>query len=375
MTDRKNSPRFQNLLEDEERRTAQILSWLSLTAVVFLVAIGLESWHAGHEVYGQSLFLFATLVLGNLAYYRRTGNRFRQKWGLLTIVAILFAYLIASGGESNTGPLWFYVFPPLVFYLTGLRIGLMMTGGCLLFALIVFRFPSLPFVEAHYSWDFEMRFFATLLFETIFCYVLDYSRRSARNELVELAALYERAARTDELTAMSNRRDMLQHLTKEFSRYERSGHHFSAVLMDLDHFKRINDVYGHDAGDFVLTEFAHLVQSVCRKSDVASRWGGEEFLVLLPDTSLLQALALAERLRYQVEQHNFTFKDQTIPLTLSAGVCSITQANSVEKLLKQADVNLYEAKMKGRNQIVPRVRQQLTDSVNATEPSTRQGEE
>ena len=361
MQSNKPQIRIQNLQDDEEAQVAWVLGWLSSAAIVFLVGIGLEAWFAGHHAYGESLFLFALLVAGNMVVYRRTGNRKLHKWGLLTIVTILFGYLIADGGESNTGPLWFYVFPPLVFYLTSLRTGLILTALCLLFAAIVFFFPGLPFVEAHYSGNFQLRFFATLVFETIFCFVLDYSRRSARNDLVEMARLYERAARTDDLTGLSNRRDMAQHLNQEFSRYERSGNHFSVILIDLDHFKQINDKYGHDAGDFVLTEFARLVRSTCRQSDLPSRWGGEEFLLLLPDTSLLQALSMAERLRRNVELHDFVHKGQRIPLTLSAGVCSISQFHAIEELLKQADIHLYDAKMKGRNQIVPRVRRQETN--------------
>ncbi len=370
MQSKRPQTRLQNLTEGEESRVAWVLWWLSLTAIAFLAAIGLKAWYSGHHAYGDSLYLFAAMILGNMAIYRRTGNRTLHKWGLLSIVAILFGYLIADGGESNTGPLWFYVFPPLVFYLTSLRVGLILTSACLLFAAVVFRFPNLPFVVAHYSGDFQLRFFATLLFETIFCFVLDYSRRSARNELVEMAGLYERAARTDELTELSNRRDMTQNLNQEFSRYERSGNHFSVILVDLDHFKHINDEFGHDAGDFVLTEFSRLLKSTCRQSDLPSRWGGEEFLLLLPDTSLLQALAMAERLRRLIELQDFVYRQQRIPVTLSAGVCSISQSSSIEQLLKQADINLYEAKMKGRNQIVPRVRrQQDTQTVTASQDS------
>lgn len=361
--------RFQNLHEDEETRVAWILWWLSLSAIVFLLGIGLKAWFSGDQIYGESLFLFALLVLGNLAVYRRTGNRAGHKWGFLAIVAVLFGYLIADGGEGGTGPLWFYVFPPLVFYLTGLRVGLLLTGICVFFAGIVFQFPQLPFVHAHYSGDFQLRFIATLVFETIFCFVLDYSRRSARNDLVEMARLYERAARTDELTELPNRRDMSQHLNQEFSRYERSGNHFSIILIDLDHFKRVNDEFGHDAGDYVLTEFASLLKATCRQSDFPSRWGGEEFLLLLPDTALLQALVMAERLRRQIETYDFVHKGQRVAMTMSAGVCSISQTQSVEQLLKQADVNLYEAKMKGRNQIVPRVRRNPEAEATQSDPA------
>ncbi|HCA12152.1 MAG TPA: GGDEF domain-containing protein, partial [Marinobacter adhaerens] len=136
---------------------------------------------------------------------------------------------------------------------------------------------------------------------------------------------------------------------------------FSIALIDLDLFKQINDQFGHDAGDDVLREFAALMRTVIRQADVAARWGGEEFLVLLPDTSLLQALSLAERLRSQVARHPFRFRDQALPVTISAGVCSIAKARSLDDLLKQADLNLYNAKESGRNRIAPRVRSQESE--------------
>ncbi|WP_404365362.1 GGDEF domain-containing protein [Marinobacter sp.] len=348
--------RFQTAEEDEEARVSRVLTWLSLMAIVFLVAIGAKSLASSHLEHAATLWFFAGLVCVNLLVFWRTRNRNLNKSGMLGIVALLFAYLVTSGGESNTGPLWLYVFPPLVFYLTDLKTGTAMLAGCLVFTAIVFQFPELPFVKAEYHSDFKIRFFATITFESVFCYVLEASRRKARNELVGLAITHEQAARTDELTGLANRRDMQQRLTGEFVRYQRAGHHFSVVLIDLDLFKRINDEYSHTAGDAVLKQFAGLMRDILRQSDLAARWGGEEFLILLPDTSLLQALSLAERLREEVEQTEFLFQGRRLPVSISAGVCSITQSDSVEHLLKQADINLYEAKNAGRNRIAPRVR-------------------
>ncbi len=93
-----------------------------------------------------------------------------------------------------------------------------------------------------------------------------------------------------------------------------------------------------------------------RKVDTVARWGGEEFLILLPDTSLVQALALAERIRVKIQDHAFIYKFERISITSSAGVCSISQSKDLETMLKQADIYLYDAKVKGRNRIVPNVK-------------------
>lgn len=358
-------PSHQIVDESEEVRVSRLLTGLSVMAVLFLLGLGGKAWFADHFTHAWVLWAFGAFVVANMLVFAQTGNRARHKGWLIAIVGLLFGYLIITGGESNTGPLWFYVFPPLLFYLTDLKTGTAVLLFCALMAVVVFQFPELPFVTAEYGADFKIRFFATLAFESIFCFVLEASRLNARKELMGLAQTHERAARTDELTGLSNRRDMQHRLNEEFSRYQRSGHHFSAALIDLDLFKRINDVYGHDAGDQVLRDFALLMQSVIRQTDVASRWGGEEFLILLPDTSLLQALTLAERLRQKVSRHEFKFAGKVMPVTISAGICSIAKTGSVNELLKQADLHLYSAKENGRDRIAPRVKIQHSEDVTS----------
>ncbi|MEE2762312.1 MAG: GGDEF domain-containing protein [Pseudomonadota bacterium] len=359
------SPNHLAASEREDAQVARLITWLSAMAIAFLVGIGSKAWFAGHPGHAWVLWGFAAVVMAKMAHYACTRNRTVQKAGLLLVVGSLFAYLIVSGGESNTGPLWFYVFPPLLFYLTSLKTGTAVLLFCYLMAVIVFQFPALPFVTAEYSTDFKIRFFATLSFESILCFTLEASRLKARNELVALAESHERAAKTDELTGLANRREMHNRLMAEFSRYQRAGHHFSIALIDLDLFKGINDRFGHDAGDQVLREFAATVQTIIRQTDVAARWGGEEFLLLLPDTSLLQALTLAERLRAEVATMRFRFRGADLPVTISAGVCSIAKATSIDELLKQADVQLYSAKASGRNRIAPRVRTQNGTTTSA----------
>jgi diguanylate cyclase (GGDEF)-like protein len=355
-------PSHQIADESEEARVSRLLTGLSTMAVLFLLAIGGKAWFSTHHTHSLVLWTFGAFVVANMLMFARTGNRARQKGGLISIIGLLFGYLIMSGGESNTGPLWFYVFPPLLFYLTDLKTGTAVLLFCALVAAIVFEFPELPIVTAEYGTDFKIRFFATLTFESILCFVLEASRLNAQKELMDLAQAHETASRTDELTGLSNRRDMQHRLNEEFSRYQRSGHHFSVALIDLDLFKNINDKYGHDAGDQVLRDFASIMQSVIRQTDVASRWGGEEFLVLLPDTSLLQALTLAERLRQKVSQHEFSLAGEVMPVTISAGICSIAKTGSIDELLKQADVYLYSAKESGRNRIAPRVKTQDSEA-------------
>lgn len=365
------SERLQPFADDESLRIARVTLWVSSTALILLLGVGAKAWSAGHGTYGQTLMLLAIPMAINLIDHGFNRNLFRSRLIVLSTVAVLFTVLVATGGENNTGPLWLYVFPPLVFYLTSPLTGALLAGACLGMTLLIFRFPELPLVSATYSVDFQLRFLLTLLFETVFCFALDFNRRRTRTRLVEVARLFEYAARTDELTKLANRREMRAQLDKELARHERSENQFSVILIDLDYFKQINDKYGHEAGDQVLVTFSGLLEKLCRKADIASRWGGEEFLILLPDTSLLQALILAERLRATTEAETFTYGSKSFSVTISVGVCSVAQHSTVESLLNQADRNLYEAKFQGRNRVVPRVKPASPTTSAATGDSSR----
>lgn len=350
--------------QNEEQRVLSVLRSLSMGALFFLIVIGSKSHLSGHHFHGNILFLFGLITLINLINFQLRGNASFFQNALVFMVGVLFLYLTASGGESNTGPLWFYVFPPIGFYVMGLKLGLRLSIGAIMAILIIFLFPGLPFITTDYNLDFKIRFISTLSFVTACAYVLDDSRRTARDELIAMASLYEHAARTDELTTLSNRRDMKECIDKELYRNQRSNSYFSIILMDIDHFKRVNDTYGHDTGDEVLKDFSALLKHLSRKVDVVSRWGGEEFLMLLPDTSLIQALAMAERLRSEVECYTFSYKLTPIPITMSAGVCAVNQHTNIDSLLKHADVNLYEAKQKGRNRIEPPVKKSNNSQIS-----------
>lgn len=356
------------LIEDSQKAEdiwiIQILRWVIYAAIFLLFSIGLKSIYSDHHQHGYILFFFALLMILNISIFHRTKSEKTFRHMFIVTVAALFIYLTASGGEANTGPLWFYVFPPLIFYLLGLKLGLIMITTCLLLIAIIFKFPELPFVTTEYNPDFQLRYLTSISFVTVFSYIVDLSRRRAKMQLIDLAVKYEHAAKTDELTQLSNRREMLTRLNSEFYRYQRHGHHFSVVLMDIDHFKHINDQYGHDAGDAILTQFSEQLMAQSRQLDLAARWGGEEFLILLPETSLVQALAIAERLRARIEDTEFRYQNLVIPVRISAGVCSISQFETIEGLLRQTDMNLYEAKMKGRNRIIPMVK---TSSSNSTQ--------
>ncbi len=158
---------------------------------------------------------------------------------------------------------------------------------------------------------------------------------------------------SDGLTQISNKRFLMDHLDKEFSRAKRYGRQLSIIMFDLDRFKDINDQYGHLTGDYVLKEMAHILKNRIRKEEVFARYGGEEFVVVLPESDNEVAVQFGEILRAMVEENEFEFEGQPINVGISVGVGTLQEKmSSVSDLVKEADEHLYEAKRSGRNKVV-----------------------
>ncbi|WP_159874757.1 sensor domain-containing diguanylate cyclase [Aquitalea denitrificans] len=159
-------------------------------------------------------------------------------------------------------------------------------------------------------------------------------------------------ATMDELTRLDNRRNFLLQAARELKRSQRNGTDMAVLMMDLDHFKNINDAYGHAAGDQVITHFAKLCRQILRATDLAGRLGGEEFAALLPEADSTHALAVAERLRTAVNDSLVEANGQQIHYTVSIGLSLLRDSDQhVDDLLKRADKLLYQAKHQGRNQV------------------------
>lgn len=173
--------------------------------------------------------------------------------------------------------------------------------------------------------------------------------RRQKNELEASLGQIQLLATQDELTGLVNRRHVTQLLRAEQARQQRSGQVMSVVLLDLDLFKRINDTFGHQAGDTVLRTFARSVLPSLRTSDVLARWGGEEFLLVLPDTGPQEALHCVERMRATLAEVPFDDIDLGLRLTFSAGLAACHPGESIEAVLELADQALYRAKQAGRN--------------------------
>ena len=170
------------------------------------------------------------------------------------------------------------------------------------------------------------------------------------------AVLYEQTnklAVTDGLTGISNRQSVEKSLQIEFERSKRYNSPLSLILLDVDHFKGVNDTYGHQKGDEILIAFASLLKKACRANDIAARYGGEEFVMVLPQSNAQGAFKIAERVREEMMKISFTGNESNFAVTVSCGVSEFNKDyESIKKLITVADQALYEAKNGGRNKTI-----------------------
>jgi len=182
--------------------------------------------------------------------------------------------------------------------------------------------------------------------DTIFKFLAGHNIEAAYHEEIYTMTV------TDGLTQIPNKRYLLEYLEREFSRARRYGRNLSCVMFDIDHFKNINDEYGHLTGDFILKELAGIVKRRIRREEIFSRYGGEEFCIVLPECDEETVYDFANTVRSIIEAHEFEFENSRIPVTISAGVGHLNGSlKTPNELLKVADDNLYKAKRAGRNRV------------------------
>lgn len=217
---------------------------------------------------------------------------------------------------------------------------------CRVFTLIVEPFEQIPeeAVVVFYLFNSICAFAMITLFSIMFMLEIRSSHivMQLKNEALN------KMASVDTLTGLLNRRSMMS----RFHAAVEAGDNFSVIMCDIDNFKKINDTYGHDCGDVVLTEISSAISSCLREKDSVSRWGGEEILIMINDAVASEAALIAERIRKKVERRDIKFGDRIINCTITIGVADLSQGGSIEHTITIADERLYRGKTGGKNQVV-----------------------
>lgn len=184
---------------------------------------------------------------------------------------------------------------------------------------------------------------------------LKRSQEALKTAYFKLRKAYEEleiAARTDSLTRLSNRRDMMDKIKYEKEKTDRNGKPFALILADIDDFKAFNDRYGHDCGDSVLVTVSDVIRGRVRKQDTAARWGGEEFLLLLPETEGDGARTLAASIQTALAESEMVYDDQSLSVTLTLGISLCGRGMDIDQCIKTADEALYDGKRAGKDRVI-----------------------
>lgn len=354
-----NTPHRRTLVQD----STDHLKRLVLMIILALAWVGSASGWVAMEGLGRSSTVLRVVFGLNLVFHpimwvitwrRLLPMRVVEVSCLLFAAGICAACLALGlysphyGASIDIQPLYLWI-PTIyvfAFTLSGHRSGLTIS----LMILTLFVLITLPYLVWHFDQPYgnftvQLHVVSAVLIAAMY-FFSSYQRQLQIAQLTvdELARL----ANTDELTKLANRRRMVEVIESELIRFARYGHAFSIVLIDIDHFKRINDRYGHQTGDLALVSVAGRIVEMQRDVDTLGRWGGEEFLMVLPETAFEQSLNKAALLCNRVSA---TPVLGSHAITVSCGVTSVIAGDSANTLLGRADVALYAAKRGGRNRV------------------------
>ena len=327
-------------------------SLYSLFAVIALVSFAIESYYHNHPGFGSTLLLFTCLIICSAVYQHFTGNKKASNSFNVLLLGVLCLILLYTGGSGGMGPLWYYLFPLFALFVQRLWAGTFSVLLLFVMTLLLFWHPPAGFQQSLFSREFKEQFLAVYVGVSAMAFFYAFLRTSAEMDMDNVNRNLADLANTDELTQLPNRRRIKEILLQEIDKTRRNKGKFSLIILDLDKFKEINDEFGHDCGDIVLRSTRGIFHGVLRGQDTCGRWGGEEFIILMPRTDLHGARLVAERLRIAFEKNRINFRGSVCSVTASLGVSEFNHDSDLEECLRKADQNLYLAKASGRNRVV-----------------------
>ncbi len=344
----------------EHKRRLQIITIFSYFIILFLTLFTIVDILIGRYLISVILVLLLIVSAVNVVLLRRSPN-FERAGNFILIPYITFTLMIFyEGGIDGTGPVWSYFVPVFAFYLKGTREGLKYAIAHGLLINVVYLLSVAGIIPRHYGALYFLIFFGSLVALSSFLMIFENMRnqyaenaKMASDKLIKANQELLLLSTRDFLTGCHNRRSINGILEQEIQRFTRYHAPLSALIADLDHFKAINDEFGHDIGDAVLKEFVRRSLTKLRITDSLGRYGGEEFLIILPDTDLSAAKVVAERVRSEVEHISVDGDTRSSTgTTVSMGVGQLKKDESPEAFIKRLDAALYRAKDLGRNRCV-----------------------
>jgi len=236
---------------------------------------------------------------------------------------------------------------------TAVFVGLIIGGGVIgLYLYSWFTVPNIILDATILRWIFAANLVWAVLSLAVIGYFFEKRAGEIESSLLLANKRLTSLASTDPVTNLANRRIMLSRIDQEKEKLDQTGEAFTLIMIDIDNFKEINDEYGHDAGDFILVNLANIINFIVRKQDQVARWGGDEFLVFLPETGTEGGRVVAEKIRARIITTPFIYHEMDIPVTVTLGVSMCNTNIGIGNCIRKADLALYTGKQAGKNRVI-----------------------
>jgi diguanylate cyclase (GGDEF)-like protein len=327
------------------------LSFSLVAQEIIAVLFAFYSYQQGDMSTSTFYLAVAGLLLVGLGIHSIFDRPHLARALLALLLVSSFFYLLTATSDSST-LLWCLTIIPVLVGTFGYRYSILILSS--LFSVSVWLLYATPEIIPlpNYSANSVVRFLSAYIVLSLFAVAMDISHSRSLNKYKDLSLRVDQIAHQDQLTQLPNRHDMERRLEKKYQQYRLINQPFSVLLADLDNFKFINDRYGHDVGDDVLHAIGILLGEPLRGEDVVARWGGNEFMVLLPTANAEAAVNIAERLRSQAGKLIMDAQGDKLRISLSVGVASIDKCTDIDDLISTAENGLYQAKHMGRDMVV-----------------------
>lgn len=335
-------------MELYNNRLRIIFKSLIFIGSIFLLVTGVNAILNDYKLISIIVLSMLASTLFNYFYYLLSDDIEKSCFYLGVNITILCLLLVISGGVKGSGMFWVYPLLSVLIFINPVK-----KGGCFsfLFVVLVSLFLFSPYRYYDYTFHFSIRFIVSLIATCVVCLVVCYINESLILNLKKSNKDLDEIANVDALTKLFNRTFLYKNIILN-DRFDALLSDNSVVLLiDIDCFKSINDKYGHDVGDEVLRQVSSILKKHTRDVDIVSRWGGEEFLVILRDLNINKSYKKAELIRKSIEEHRISFGMFNGSATVSIGVSAVKARLSANQIIKKADERLYLAKNQGRNKV------------------------
>jgi diguanylate cyclase (GGDEF)-like protein len=323
-------------------RNILLTNLFSAFSSVLFLSLGLSAFLRDEYIISAVFFSITFLSLINMVLLKIYKNHGFSSGFLIVLLNLSAIYAIMFGGIDNTGILMAFMLPPVLIFLRGSK-----TGGIVVLIMTALAIGILFFIDPKlvlpdYSVPMKVVFIVCFVAVAVFSFLHEFTREMTFKKLEDVAS-------HDPLTGLLNRRELERFLNSEMLRSKRYGNPFSIIICDIDDFKKLNDVYGHQFGDTVLKMISNIFRSGTRVQEYICRWGGEEFLIVLPETKVDGAMVVAERLRERIAEEKIVFGNEELVITASFGVGEFDTNKSIEENIEVVDKAMYNAKKAGKN--------------------------